>query len=246
MHRRLKWTSISLLFFLFFLTSLVEAKNTPSRTSEVHPSAEANLFYRSGDWEHVLKYRWAPDAQESFKKMSFSTRREFKNLYKIGLYVARTAGERHFLDWQKINGQFQWRDLDGEGENNLGAFIQKKWPHTDHLGFELRISYEKHFNHSMKFLRIRPGVTWLTSSMWTTYLKYEAYKLIDSDISTLYRTGLYLGGLYRGFSQILIGPFLKYQRQEWWTSPDFKKEFGDEYRSHEHNYSLGVSFMYYL
>jgi len=224
----------------------VEAQKTPSVETEVDPAIDAHLFYKKNKWEHVLKYRWAPIGQENFQEFTFSSRFSFENNYKVGLYATRAFEEKHFSDWQKINGKFQWRDLDGERETHLGGFVQKKWILSDNLGSELRVHLERRITRENNFLRIRPGITWTATPLWTTYLRYEAYSLLGNDVASLYRWGVYLGALYRGFSNIVMGPFARYNRQEWWTSPAFKKEANYTYRSHEHRYSMGVSLIYFL
>lgn len=245
MHHHLKWILIKSALFLSFANQ-AQAQMTPKVTTEVKPALDAHLFYKQDEWDHVLKYRWAPDAEENFQKISFSSRFDLGNLYKVGVYASRSFGERHFEDWQKINGSFQWRDLEGDGEFHLGGLVQKKWPLSQTFGSEVRIKFERHLNQEMNFLRIRPGLTWMATPLWTTYLRYEAYHLINNETSTLYRWGAYLGGLYRGYSKMMFGPFVRYHRQEWWTSPSFKKEMNSKYRSHEHHYSVGLSFVYFL
>lgn len=245
MHHHLKWILINTALFISFINQ-AQANMTPSVTTEVKPAIDAHLFHKQGDWSHVFKYRWAPDIEENFQKLSLSSRFALGNLYKIGLYGAGTFGERRFMDWQKINGRFQWRDLEGETDFNLGALVQKKWPLSQTLGSEVRVMFERHFNDDFDFLRIRPGLTWMATPLWTTYLRYEAYHLLSNETSTLYRWGAYLGGLYRGYSKMMFGPFVRYHRQEWWTSPSFKNEMNSKYRSHEHHYSLGFSFIYFL
>lgn len=246
MHHLLNLILISFLSLVFALFPLQgEAANTPPNEREIHPSIEARVFKRSLNWDHLLEARWRPDQEGRFQSLGASTRRHLGNNYTVGIYAVHTWGERHFMDWAHTNGEFTWMDMDGHGEWNFGALAQKRWLLTELLSFDLRISFERHFNHKMDFIRIRPGVTWMAHPSWSIYFRYEAYHVLSPDTpTTFYRQGLYLGSLYADLMPLLLGPFIRYERQEWWTSPDFLEREQRSYRVHEELISVGLSIIY--
>lgn len=79
-----------------------------------------------------------------------------------------------------------------------------------------------------------------------SYLRYEAYKLLDSGPATFYKQGVYLGALNLSFDKLLLGPFVRYERHEWWTSRSYKQITGGEYRSHDKLINVGLSVIYSL
>lgn len=243
MHLRL------ILILISLAGSAFAQSNVPKANTSLRPAFEGRIFKRLHSWDHVLEFDWRQEAHDNtFKHLTLSSRYRLKNAFMLGVYGRHTWGERHNHTWMKdmSDGRWKWMDIGSNKEFNLGLMAQKKWQLSQTFFAELRVSLERHFQNNMSVAIFRPGLIWQMNHQWMTYLRYAYYEKIASIPPSIYRHAIYLGGIYSGYSPLLIGPFLRYQKQSWWTSPNFNSVTGGQYRSHDELYSIGVSVIYSL
>tara|TARA_R110000868_G_scaffold154736_2_gene380978 strand:- start:36631 stop:37368 length:738 start_codon:yes stop_codon:yes gene_type:complete len=245
MHHHLKWILISL---LGFSSATFAQTNVPTNHKSVKPALHLRAFKSVGDWTYIGDIAWEPDSDGNFEKAMISLRRKFPNHYSAGVYLANTWGEHHGQDWLKDpqDNQWKWRDVESKTEFNVGALVQKKWSLSPKITLEGRVTYEYHLTNDMGILKVRPGVSYQMSSNWMSYFRYEAYFPLNFSTATLYKQGYYLGAMYSGISNWLMGPFVRHLRHEWNNTPMFKTATGTTYRMHEDLLSLGLSFNVYF
>lgn len=222
--------------------------NVPASDSSVKPAIEARVFKRDQDIDYVAEALWREKNHGSLKSLGLSVRKRLPWHYMFGFYLKHTWGERYNDSWSKdvSNNQWRWEDVDGVGESKLGLLAQKRWGITSKLAAGLRLSLENRFKEQKMFAAIRPGISYKLSSHWMSYLRYEAYMLLVSSPATFYKQGIYLGALNSSFQNFMIGPFVRLERHEWWTSKDFKRITGGEYRSHDKLVNIGLTAVYSL
>lgn len=223
MHLRL------ILILISFAGSVFAQSNVPKANTSVKPAFEGRIFKRLNSWDHVAEINWHQEAHDNtFKSLTLSSRYRFQNAFMLGVYGRHTWGERHNHTWMKdmSDGRWKWTDVNSDKEFNLGFMAQKKWQLSQKLFAELRVSVERHFQNDMNISIFRPGLVWQLNNEWMSYLRYAHYHSLENIEPSIYRQAVYVGGLYSGYSPLLIGPFVQYLRQNWWSSPHFKNMTG--------------------
>lgn len=244
MRLHLKWILISLLA----ISTANAQSNVPKTSTAVRPSTQLRVFKNISDWSYVASFIWQPDDEGNFEKLKLSVRRRLPYNMLVGVFLRHTWGERHPQDWIKdaTDNEWKWRNVEDKKEFNTGALLQKKWSLSNDLVFETRVIYDYHLGNDMSILRVRPGLSWQFAEAWIAYLKYEAYMGLNFSSATFYKQGTYLGFLYSGYQGWLVGPFARFERHEWETSPQFKQLVGSKFRTHENLLSLGMSANFYF
>lgn len=229
-----------------FSSVLLANQNTPRSGTAVRPGLEARVFKRLENWDHMAEFRYRMEEHGNFESLTLSSRRHFKHALSLGAYGRYVLGERHYHTWMQDpnDNVWKWKDVDSEKEIHLGLFLQKKIQLSERFVFDVRGSYEYHVENEMPLALFRPGLSWQINPWWISYIRYEAYIPLKTAPSTLYKQGVYLGALWSHFAPLMIGPFVRYERHEWWTSPQFKMRTGEDYRSHDNLYSVGLTFIY--
>tara|TARA_R110000868_G_scaffold25366_2_gene98856 strand:+ start:1291 stop:2028 length:738 start_codon:yes stop_codon:yes gene_type:complete len=245
MHHHLKWILIS--FFAFSSITFAQS-NIPANDKAVKPALHFRAFKTLGVWSYIGELAWQPTSHGNFEKLKFDIRRKLPNHFSAGVYLANTWGEHHGQDWLKdpADNVWKWRDVESKTEFNVGALIQKKWSLSPDITLEGRVTYEYHLTNDMGILKVRPGISYQLSPTWLSYFRYEAYFPIGFSTATLYKQGYYLGAMYNGIQNWLIGPFVHHLRHEWNNTAKFKTTTGTSYRMHEDLLSIGMGFNVYF
>jgi hypothetical protein len=170
-----------------------------------------------------------------------------------------TNGHRRTDDWQNKNESgWKWSDTKERYESLLEFDYSKKFlPFVNSqsvrlpLTLELKTTLLINLDNSEQTLVLKPGGSyfWIQGLIpkYSLHISLPLYLPLNFEQQTIYKSGLYLGGLYHFSQRYQYGMYFRYSSLQWTESEDFKKKKpAQSYQATEIEQVLGFEIIFQL
>lgn len=231
-------------FVVFLFATNLYAGPIPQNTKSFNKEITGHLFKRfNKKHSTVLAVNLSSnETLDDQKRFEFGYRYKVNLNLTYGFHLARRYGLRHNEDWNLKNGPWSWENTSSRGETFLMPFIQyrKILNEEGNQVLKLRASYWHNTFNKQEELVFKLGL------LSFLHPKVGLLNQIEVNIPTNYNRSpiseawVYSGVLYNINKNWSLGPQLTYGIQYWNESLFFKGRVGQDYKSSNKVFRVGL------